>query len=116
MAKRKSVSSPQTPVSQPLTSDPPMEQVETNALLESISKEIEMGNADEEQEGSEEGEIEDTTPYQHPLPVKPYFDQFSTQSIPQLPQPKKRKHDNSQNGKTSSSKKSRKKSKNKTVA
>lgn len=118
IAKRKSLSAPQTPAPVPSSPDASREALDPSQLLDSISKEIEL--QDEEQEGSEEGEIEESP---SAIPAVPeYLPQIP--QIPQIPQmqtkPKKRKHDHIQNGKASTneqkmSKKQRKRAKNKNL-
>ena len=55
LAKRKSTSAPQTPAPVPSSPEAHRNAIDPSELLESISKEIEM--QDEEQEGSEEGDV-----------------------------------------------------------
>lgn len=110
LAKRKSISAPQTPA--PASPEAQRDVIDPSALLDSISKEIEM--QDEEQEGSEEGEIEESpSALPPPLEYLPPLPQVQIQS-------KKRKHDYIQNGKSSAndqkpSKKNRKRAKNKNL-
>ena len=110
LAKRKSISAPQTPAPVPSSPEAQREMLDPSELLESISKEIEM--QDEEQEGSEEGEIEESS---SAMPLPP---QYPIQIPQAYTQPKKRKHDHIQNGKPmtieqKSNKKHRKRAKNK---
>lgn len=112
LAKRRSTSAPQTPAPAPSSPDAQRETIDPSELLDSISKEIEM--QDEQQEGSEEGEIEEspsTIPPRPEIPVQ--IQQAYTQS-------KKRKHDHAQNGRATASeqksnKKHRKRAKNKNI-
>ncbi|KAK5105948.1 hypothetical protein LTS08_000063 [Lithohypha guttulata] len=88
--------SPSTPAL-PVT---PLEAAQTAELLASVAKEIEK----QDQEGSEEGEIDETPKMQHPLPSRPSLD--LTQDQASL---KKRKHPDFQtNGSTSLSKSEKK--------
>lgn len=97
LAKRKLQAS-STPA--PAAISPPA--AEIAELVDSISRAVEM----QEQEGSEEGEIEDASspPIQHPLPQKPPFDSNLAQPVP-----KKRTHSQGQSSKLSAERKAEKK-------
>lgn len=93
--RKKSTASPLSTSATPVAASPavtPPEAAQAAELLDSVAKDIEM----QDQEGSEEGEIDEGPEIQHALPPRSEFD-----SSPAQAQSRKRKHNEAQaNGHT----------------
>lgn len=87
LAKKNSKPATSVPTPPPVTQEPPAEALQAEQLLESISKELEM----QDQEGSEEGEIDERS---EPPPILPTTPQLDTRQ--DYAPRRKRKHNDVQ--------------------